>query len=114
MKVCNITSNKGNKIANQFLINEKLLKHHYKYLCKKYNVKFQEGVKYYRTIFQSYNSTIVVILSNGYNQNILLDKYYYNYSVTTSKYRNMFLNEDTKTIERKIKSKEYILTNLNK
>jgi hypothetical protein len=113
MKVENMTSSRGNKIANQFLINEKLEKHHYKYLCKKYNVKFQEGIRYFRTAFQSYNSTIVIILSNGYNQNILLDNNTWDYSVTTGKYRNMFLSENKKETEKKIKEGLYKLTNLN-
>ena len=113
MKVENMTWSRGNKIANQFLINEKLEKHHYKYLCKKYNVKFQEGIRYFRTAFQSYNSTIVIILSNGYNQNILLDNNTWDYSVTTGKYRNSFLNETKKETEKKIKEGLYKLTNLN-
>ena len=114
MKVENMTSSRGNKIANQFLINEKLEKHHYKYLCKKYNVKFQEGMKYSRFAFQSYDSTIVVILSNGYTQEVILDNYYWNYSRTTSRYRNIFLNETSKQIESKIKQGIYKLVKLNK
>jgi hypothetical protein len=47
------------------------------------------------------------------SKKVFLDEYYYNYSRTTSKYRNLFLGEVTKDIERKIKEKEYILTNLN-
>lgn len=113
MKVSNMISNNGNKIPNQFEIYEKLEKHHYKYLCKKYNVKFQEGMKYSRFAFQSYDSTIVIILSNGYTQEVILDNYYWNYSRTTSKYRNIFLNENTKDTEKKIKEGLYNLNNLN-
>ena len=87
MKVYNMTSSQGNKIANQFEI-------------------YHNNNKY----FQSYNSIII----KQTNKKTYLDSYYYNYSRTTSKYRNIFLNEDTKTIEKKIKNKEYILTNLNK
>ena len=86
MKVKNMTSNKGNKIANQFII-------------------YSNNATY----FQSYNSIII----KQTNKKTYLDKYYYDYSKTTSTYRNIFLNEDTKTILKKIKNKEYILTNLN-
>ena len=59
--------------------------------------------------FQSYNSTIVVIEDGQ----VFLDEIYWNYSVTTSKYRNIFLCETTKETEAKIKSGEYKLKNLN-
>lgn len=60
--------------------------------------------------FQSYDSVIVFIPNEGKTQ---LDAKYWNYSMTTGKYRNQFLNEDKKATEAKIKSGEYILTNLN-
>jgi len=43
-----------------------------------------------------------------------LDKKYWNYSNTTGKYRNIFLNETIKDTRAKIKSGTYILTDLNK
>ena len=43
-----------------------------------------------------------------------LDAKKWDYSVTTSKYRNRFLGETTAQTKAKIKSGEYILTNLNK
>ena len=89
MKVKNITSNNGNKIANQFIIYD------------------SDGSKY----FQSYNSVIAKIDSGN---NITLDQKYWNYSNTTSKYRNIFLEETIKDTRAKIKSGEYILTDLNK
>ena len=79
--------NKWNKIPNQFII---------------YTT---EG-----SIFQSYNSTIVKI-ENG---KTYLDLNKWDYSKTTGKYRNIFLNENKKQTEEKIKSGEYILTDLNK
>ena len=85
--VTNMVSNKGNKIANQFVI---------------YTT---EG-----SIFQSYNSTIVKI-ENG---KTYIDLNKWDYSKTTGKYRNIFLNENKKQTEEKIKSGEYILTDLNK
>ena len=86
-KVQNMTSKKGNKIANQFVIYT------------------DNG-----SIFQSYNSTIVKIDSGK----TYLDKNTWDYSKTTGKYRNIFLNESKKDTEEKIKSGEYILTDLNK
>ena len=87
MKVQNMTSNNGNKIANQFVIYT------------------DNG-----SIFQSYNSTIVKIDSGK----TYLDKNTWDYSKTTGKYINIFLNESKKDTEEKIKSCEYILTDLNK
>ena len=86
-RVENMTSNKGNKIANQFVIYT------------------DTG-----SIFQSYNSSIVKIDSGK----TYLDKDTWDYSKTTGKYRNIFLNEKKKDTEEKIKSGQYILTDLNK
>ncbi len=61
--------------------------------------------------FQSYDSVIVFIPNNG--GKIQLDERYWDYSKTTGKYRNQFLREDKKATEAKIKSGQYILTNLN-
>ena len=60
---------------------------------------------------QSYES-IIVYRSFAFHP-IKLDKKYWNYSKTTSKYRNQFLGETTKETQSKIASGEYILTNLN-
>lgn len=86
MKVQNLTSANGNKIANQFEIRD-------------------DG----KRIFQSYDS-VVCVIENGV---VTLDEYYWNYSKTTSKYRNIFLCETTKDTERKIKEGIYKLDNLN-
>ena len=92
MKVTNIESNKGNKIANQFIITD-----------DKQN-----------EYFQSYNSMIVKKDYDSNQVKIYLDQKYWNYSTTTGKYRNIFLNETIKDTKKKIKSGEYILTDLNK
>ena len=92
MKVENITSNNGNKIANQFIITD------------------DNGNQF----FQSYNSIIVKKYNSYYLKPVELDKKYWNYSNTTGKYRNIFLNETIKDTKAKIKSGEYILTDLNK
>ena len=59
--------------------------------------------------FQSYDKIISVKI----NGKIYLDENYWNYSRTTSRYRNIFLNENLSDIKKKIKTGEYILTNLN-
>ena len=48
-----------------------------------------------------------------YEEKIYLDIKYWDYSVTTGKYRNIFLNETKKETEKKIKDGVYTLTNLN-
>ena len=66
-----------------------------------------------KTYFQSYKSIIVKIERLEDKVITYLDPVYYNYSRTTSKYRNAFLGESTKEIESKIKQGVYILENLN-
>ena len=61
-------------------------------------------------LFQSYDSVICM----NKNGQMYLDEYYWDYSATTGKYRNIFLGESKQETEKKIKSKEYKLTNLNK
>ena len=92
MKVQNMTSNNGNKIANQFVITD-----------DKQN-----------EYFQSYNSMIVKKDYESDQVKIYLDQKYWNYSNTTGKYRNIFLGETITETKKKIKSGEYILTDLNK
>jgi hypothetical protein len=60
--------------------------------------------------FQSYQS---IIAKNDINGKIFLDKVFWNYSRTTSKYLNLFLGENRKQIESKIKEGIYQLVNLN-
>lgn len=87
MKVSNFESSNGNSVPNQFLI---------------------EGDG--KRIFQSYSS-VIAIKENG---KVTLDEKYWDYSVTTGKYRNQFLRETKKDTEKKIASGEYLLSNLNK
>lgn len=86
MKVYNLTSSRGNTVPNQF-----------------------EIIDGNRRVFQSYNSVICVV-ENG---KVTLDAYYWDYSVTTGKYRNIFLGETKKETEAKIKAGVYQLANLN-
>ena len=60
-------------------------------------------------LFQSYK-TIIAKKQNG---KVYLDSNAWDYSRTTSKWRNIFLNTDTKTTKQRIASGEYILTDLN-
>lgn len=67
----------------------------------------KEGEK---TFFQSYTSIIAVIDSEG---SVTLDEKYWDYSKTTSRYRNLFLGENKKATEKKIKSGKYKMCDLN-
>jgi len=87
VKVYNMISPNGNKVANQFEI-------------------YTDEGKY----FQSYKSIIVFVNNKG---QVFLDDYYWNYSRTTSKYRNIFLNDGTNSVKEKIKSGEYKFERLN-
>jgi hypothetical protein len=87
MKVKNMESAKGNSIPNQFVISD-------------------NGNEY----FQSYQ---FIIVKRDNNSKITLDRKYWDYSSTTSKYRNLFLGETKKETLQKIKSGEYLLDNLN-
>lgn len=84
MQVQNMTSNKGNLIPNQFIINNSKGRY-----------------------FQSYQSMIVFIPNDSNKPTELGEDW--NYSRTTSKYRNDFLNESSEEIKRKLKEGIYIL-----
>ena len=95
MKVENMTSTKSYaKIANQFII------------TADYDDGGESG-KY----FQSYQSMIAFRAAG--TGTVTLDKNKWDYSRTTGKYRNQFLGETKKETEKKIKSGEYILADLN-
>ena len=99
-KVENMTSSRGNDVPNQFIIRNK------------------QG-----TFFQSYNSIIVFEPANydrwptketPNNRKIQLDINYWDYSNTTSKYRNQFLGESKAETQKKTDSGIYRLADLNK
>ena len=90
MKVSNITNNRNNVVANQFII-------------------YDDN----KTYFQSYKSIIVKIERLEGKEITTLDPVYWNYSRTTSKHRSSFLGESTKETQRKIKEGVYILQDLN-
>ena len=85
----NMTGHSGREITNQFIIKTKD-----------------------KTIFQSYSSIIAVV--DYKKDKTYLDKNEWDYSKTTGKYRNMFLNENITETRKKIKSGEYKLVDLNK
>ena len=94
MKVKNITSNRGNKIANQFII----------------TTETPQGNKV--EYLQSYETIIAKKIYDNLGCDVVetfLDKKSYNYSVTTAKYRNIFLGVSNKDF----KASNYILTDLN-
>ena len=98
MKVENMLSSKGNKVANQFIV--------YGATVRVKPTKEAKG-----TLFQSYDS--VIAFKDIVEGKVYLDEKYWNYSRTTGKYRNDFLSENTAETRKKIESGEYILTNLN-
>jgi len=90
MKVENMTSSKGNSIPNQFIISDEINNECY---------------------FQSYETTII---KNDCKGQIWLDEKYWDYSMTTGKYRNSFLGETKKETLKKIETGVYKLTDLNR
>lgn len=89
IKVTQMNSPKsGHPVANQFLITT------------------PDGV-----YFQSYWS-LIAFKPYGMNK-IILDQDKWDYSRTTGKYRNAFLNENTAETRKKIKQGEYLLADLN-
>ena len=82
MKTTQMMNDKGRPVANHFI---------------HYNEKTGER------FFQSYGSVIVKI----HNGQVTLGKDW-NYSATTSKYRNQFLGEATKETQAKLDSGEYL------
>ncbi len=104
MKVENMTSSKGNKVANQFIIHT-TEPHHMGNDCNHEK----------KQVFQSYSSIIAekVWWCSGGVRVVRLDINKWDYSKTTGKYRNIFLGETKKETQAKIDSGEYILTDLN-
>jgi hypothetical protein len=94
MKVQNMTNKNGNKVPNQFIM-----------------VDNENQARY----FQSYDTVISKQQFCEIEDKIItfLDKNNWDYSKTTGKYRNQFLGETKKETEAKIKSGEYVLTDLN-
>ena len=90
MKIQNMTSSRGNKVPNQFII-------------------FDGDTIY----FQSYDSIIVKRTSEDGERVVYLDERYWDYSRTTGKYRNEFLRETKAQTQKKIDAGIYKLADLN-
>lgn len=86
MKVRNMTGRSGQPVKNQFII--------------------EDGKS---TIFQSYDS--IIAMKSG--ERTYLDKYRWDYSTTTGKYRNQFLGMNKKQIEQAIEDGAIYLVDLN-
>ena len=106
MKVINMRSNKGNKIANQFIIENEIEDLHTEIYFQSYDAMIAKKVK---RMTSDFNRSPIM----QYEEKIYLDIKYWDYSVTTGKYRNIFLNETKKETEKKLKEGIYILTDLN-
>ena len=89
--VNNMISNNNNPVPNQFDI----------------------MIKGYR-FFQSYKTVIAMRDLTGDNCKTYLDVNRWDYSVTTSRYRNKWLGMTTKQIKKAIKDGSIILKDLNK
>jgi hypothetical protein len=88
MNVQNMTNRNGGKVENQFII------------------QAPDGL-----YFQSYSTVIAFQDMNG---KLHLDRDRWDYSRTTSKYRNIFTGLTTKETEKRIKAGEIVLVDLNK
>lgn len=100
LKVENMTStNSHKKIANQFIITDEG------------HGALGNFIK--REVFQSYDSVIAIRTFWPDEIRIELDKEYWDFSTTTGKYRNKFLNETIAETRVKIASGEYVLADLN-
>ena len=75
-------------------------------IANQFRIALQNGI----IVFQSYNS-IIAVKANG---ETYLDQNRWNYSRTTSKYRNQFLNETTVETVKKIGLGVYAMVDLNK
>lgn len=74
-------------------------------VANQYRIWTKDGV-----YFQSYDSVIAFAPYMGKKQ---LDEKYWDFSITTGKYRNEFLAESIADTRKKIASGEYELVNLN-
>lgn len=89
-KVTQMTGRTGKPVANQFIISD--------------------GDA---TYFQSYRTVIAKVVFEDDLRVTYLDRNAWDYSTTTSKYRNQFLGCDTAEVKRRIASGAYRLTDLN-
>jgi hypothetical protein len=92
-----ISKTSGNPVANQFI------------LRGTFDGGQALGMLHRAKVFQSYDSVIAVVVEGK----TFLDANTWDYSRTTSKYRNQFLGESTQETKNKIANGEYQLVELN-
>ena len=100
IKVEYFKNRQGKTIPNQLIVREIT------------NEMSGNGIEY----FQSYGSVIAMrgaFEAGERDRKVTLDVNKWDYSTTTGKYRNQFLGETKAETERKIKSGEYTLADLN-
>ena len=95
INVSNMVSSSGNHVPNQF------------------QIYGRDNNGWFFKIFQSYSTTIAKVSTYDGKKRVFLDINSWDYSTTTGKYRNIFLNEKKQDTLKKIKSGEYQLINLN-
>ena len=103
MKAANMRNSSGNAVLNQFIITGQ---------------EYTQGVAESELstayeVFQSYDTIVCKIEYNNRGKHVTLDTEKWRYSCTTSRYRNIFLQETTKETQQKIDSSEYVLADLN-
>lgn len=99
MKITQMKSPNGREVPNQFIITEE--------------GRGANGNFIRKEVFQSYQSVIVERIIWDDRIDITLDAQYWDYSTTTGKYRNQFLNEGIAETREKIASGVYRLGQLN-
>ena len=100
MKVSNMTSSRGNAVPNQFIISDCVTDHS----------------DWRGQMFQSYDSAIAFRSyrnNAGFDGTLYLDERYWDYSVTTSKYRNQFTGLTTAQTKAGINDGSIKLVDLN-
>ena len=97
MKVSNMTSHNGNKVANQFIIRNQEIDEH----------------RFCGDMFQSYETCIAFKGYGSIDGALYLDSNSWDYSKTTSKYRNQFTGLTTAQTKAGIKDGSIKLVDLN-
>ncbi len=92
-----MTNDKGRAVPNQFIIYDD------------YPMNSTEQ----KTFFQSYNSIIAYTQYPVGKRKVVLDKNFWNYSKTTSKWLGYFLGHTAKETRERVKSGEYEMQDLN-
>ena len=115
MKVKQFTNDKGVAVRNQFI----LMDHNKEGNPCEWFQSYESTIAVKETVRKKCDTHSIVPLMGhcdncgGTYKRISLDRDYWDYSKTTGKYRNLFLGESKAETEKKIKSGEYQLVDLN-